>query len=302
MTEINSYVDPKWLPIADKFCHEAKENDDARDAGLNPYPENVDRFDNIRYGDHGKDNLLDLYRPHHYEGKLPVIVHVHGGGYVYGTKETYQFYGLALARMGFAFINCNYRKAPEVEYPSELRETNQVFWWLAQHGDRYDLDLNNVFIAGDSAGAQMAEQYLVMYTNPEYAQLMEIQMPNLKLKAGLLNCGCYFLNRQLAQPSVLDAYFTGHSRSLHPHDLRVEDYITKDFLPVFIMTSNQDFLHDTAVRLDQYLIDRGIFHEFRSYGDSQHPRGHVFHVNQKDPEIAARCNADELDFLRRFVD
>ena len=208
MTEINSYVDPKWLPIADKFCHEAKENDDARDAGLNPYPENVDRFDNIRYGDHGEDNLLDLYRPHHYEGKLPVIVHVHGGGYVYGTKETYQFYGLALARMGFAFINFNYRKAPVVEYPSELRETNQVFWWLAQHGDRYDLDLNNVFIAGDSAGAQMAEQYLVMYTNPEYAQLMEIQMPNLKLKAGLLNCGCYFLNRQLAQPSVLDAYFT----------------------------------------------------------------------------------------------
>ncbi len=99
MTEINSYVDPKWLPIADKFCHEAKENDDARDAGLNPYPENVDRFDNIRYGDHGEDNLLDLYRPHHYEGKLPVIVHVHGGGYVYGTKETYQFYGLALARV-----------------------------------------------------------------------------------------------------------------------------------------------------------------------------------------------------------
>ena len=148
----------------------------------------------------------------------------------------------------------------------------------------------------------MAEQYLVMYTNPEYAQLLEMQMPDLKLKAGLLNCGCYFLERQLAQPSVLDAYFTGHARSLHPHDLKVEDYITKDFLPVFVMTANQDFLHDTAVRFDQYLLDRKIPHEFRSYGDSQHPRGHVFHVNQKDPEIAARCNADEVDFLRRFID
>lgn len=89
MTEINSYVDLKWLPVVEKFRHEAKINDDARDAGLNPYPENVDRFDNIRYGDHGADNLLDLYRPHRYQGKLPVIVHVHGGGYVYGTKETY---------------------------------------------------------------------------------------------------------------------------------------------------------------------------------------------------------------------
>ena len=67
------------------------------------------------------------------------------------------------------------------------------------------------------------------------------------------------------------------------------------------MTANQDFLHDTAVRFDQYLLDRKIPHEFRSYGDSQHPRGHVFHVNQKDPEIAARCNADEIDFLRRLL-
>ncbi len=78
MTEINSYVDLKWLPVVEKFRHEAKINDDARDAGLNPYPENVDRFDNIRYGDHGDDNLLDLYRPHRHQGKLPVIVHVHG--------------------------------------------------------------------------------------------------------------------------------------------------------------------------------------------------------------------------------
>ena len=36
MTEINSYVDLKWLSVIEKFRHEAKENDAARDAGLNP--------------------------------------------------------------------------------------------------------------------------------------------------------------------------------------------------------------------------------------------------------------------------
>ena len=36
MTEINSYVDLKWLLVVEKFRHEAKINDDARDAGLNP--------------------------------------------------------------------------------------------------------------------------------------------------------------------------------------------------------------------------------------------------------------------------
>ena len=165
-------MDLKWLPVVEKFRHEAKINDDARDAGLNPYPENVDRFDSIRYGDHGDDNLLDLYRPHRYQGKLPVIVHVHGGGFVYGTKETYQFYGLAMARMGFAFINFNYRKAPEVEYLLSRGKTTKSFTgWCSTPTNM--IWTNNVFIAGDSAGAQMAEQYLVMYTNPEYAQLLE---------------------------------------------------------------------------------------------------------------------------------
>ena len=36
MTEINSYVDLKWLPVVEKFRHEAKINDDVRDAGMNP--------------------------------------------------------------------------------------------------------------------------------------------------------------------------------------------------------------------------------------------------------------------------
>ena len=50
-------------------------------------PEDILRFDNILYGEDEKWQILDVYKLKSAEGRLPVIVNVHGGGWVYGTKE-----------------------------------------------------------------------------------------------------------------------------------------------------------------------------------------------------------------------
>ena len=59
---------------------------------------------------------LDVYRQKDATGKLPVIVSVHGGGWVYGDKERYQFYCMDLAERGFAVVNFSYRLAPEYKF------------------------------------------------------------------------------------------------------------------------------------------------------------------------------------------
>ena len=61
-----------------------KKSDVKRDAGL-VYPDNVVRVEDISYGPH-KMNVLDVYRPSTTQEKLPVIVSVHGGGWVYGDE------------------------------------------------------------------------------------------------------------------------------------------------------------------------------------------------------------------------
>ncbi|MDE7257780.1 MAG: carboxylesterase family protein, partial [Lachnospiraceae bacterium] len=77
------------------------EGDDKRDAGLTT-PDNIERYDDIQYGTDPKWNVLDVYRPKLRKGdKLPVIVSVHGGGWVYGDKERYQYYCMSLAQHGF---------------------------------------------------------------------------------------------------------------------------------------------------------------------------------------------------------
>ena len=69
-----------------------KEGDDVRDAGLTT-PDDIARIDNIRYAEDDPCQLLDIYRPSDAAGeRIPVIVSVHGGGWVYGDKERYQYY------------------------------------------------------------------------------------------------------------------------------------------------------------------------------------------------------------------
>ena len=90
-----------------------KMNDEIRDAGLTT-PADVVRYDDILYGSDEVWQRLDVYRPAEAEGKtLPVIVSVHGGGFVYGDKELYQYYCMNLAQKGFAVVNFTYRLAPE---------------------------------------------------------------------------------------------------------------------------------------------------------------------------------------------
>ncbi len=88
--------------VYEKIRREFKENDDMRDDGLTT-PEDVERVDDICYGTDITWQILDVYRPKMaQERKLPVIISYHGGGWVYGDKERYQYYCMSLAKQGFA--------------------------------------------------------------------------------------------------------------------------------------------------------------------------------------------------------
>lgn len=139
--------------ISDEIREMFKKADDIRDAGLST-PENVVRYDDIQYGNDPKWNVLDVYRPKGTDGKkLPIIVSVHGGGWVYGDKERYQYYCMSLVQHGFTVVNFTYRLSPEFKFPAAIEDANSVFAWLLDNADKYAFDTNNIFAVGDSAGA-----------------------------------------------------------------------------------------------------------------------------------------------------
>ena len=187
------------------FCKMCKKSDLTRDKGLN-IPDDIEYIKDIRYGKNKKYHVLDICWPkciderviNRGKDKLPVIVNVHGGGYVYGNKEVYQFYAAHLAQKGFAVINYNYRLAPRYKFPSPLEDLNEVIKWSLKNQDDYPVDTENVFLIGDSAGAQIACQYGCIYSNSEYEKIMGIAKPKVTIKALSLACGTYDLKKRIA--------------------------------------------------------------------------------------------------------
>ena len=131
--------------------------------------------------------------------KTPGILWIHGGGYVYGSTKQYQFYCMGLAQRGFAVVSFNYHLAPKYKFPTPVYDTNLVMEWICRKAEIYGFDTDNVVIVGDSAGAQLASQYAVICTDPEYAKIMEITPPEFTLRAVGLNCGMYDLKKRAGE-------------------------------------------------------------------------------------------------------
>ncbi len=294
--------DPRTLVAVEHVRQQWKTGDDRRDAGLSPTDPDLERFNNISYGPDPKWNLLDVIMPAHTDHPVPVIINIHGGGWFYGTKETYQFYCMGLARHGFAVVNFNYRLAPAARYPQELDDVNAALHWVANsdNAQKYHFDTNNVFLVGDSAGGQLEMQYLACLLNAEYRKKFGYSKPALTVRAVADNCGASFITLPGMNIGVTQAYFTPKVMAEHRDDLQYEKYLTDDIPPVFIMTASNDMIRDCSVRLDGYMIARSLPHVFRSYGSQQDPRYHVFHVSQKD-EMAKKCNDDEIAFFTQYL-
>lgn len=280
-------------------------SDKKRDEGLTT-PEDVIRHDDISYGPYGKWNLLDIYHKKEVNACQPAIVSIHGGAWVYGTKEIYQYYCMSLAQRGFTVVNFNYRLAPENKYPAALEDINRVFCFLKEQGKEYYVDTDNLFVVGDSAGAQLASQYLTIFTNPEFARLFDFRTPDVRVRAAALNCGLYD-TRKCAE-FQLDEYFleyTGRELSGAAgnilESLDTIKYMTPDFPPAFVMSAYHDYLLANAEPMYRHLQSLSVPCELRIYGGKEQEEiAHVFHVNGKLEE-AKKCNDEECAFFRRFA-
>lgn len=291
---------------SDSVREEFKKSDDIRDAGL-VMPADIVRYDDIAYGDNPKWQLLDVYRPKDKEGmRLPVIVSVHGGAWVYGDKERYQYYCMSLAQRGFAVVNFTYRLAPEYKFPAPLEDTNLVFTWILNHDKEYGFDTSHIFAVGDSAGAHILGLYTDACTNKEYAAEYSFKVPDgFAPTAIALNCGKYEI--------TLEGDFTDERTKLlmadfleeqgNPKELELINvirHVTEKYPPVFLMTSVGDFLREQAPLMAAKLASCNVPFIYRFYGDCNNKLGHVFHCNMKLDE-AKLCNDEECNFFKEFL-
>ncbi|TBR12670.1 MAG: alpha/beta hydrolase [Lysobacter sp.] len=99
---------------------------------------------------------LDVYRAQGVEGDAPVVVFFYGGAWQRGTREQYRFVGRRLAQNGVLTIVADYRTWPRAGFPAFVEDGAKAIAWTHAHAREYGGDPGRLFVAGHSAGAQIA--------------------------------------------------------------------------------------------------------------------------------------------------
>ncbi|MFC0677345.1 alpha/beta hydrolase [Lysobacter korlensis] len=110
---------------------------------------------------------LDVYRPDGANGSAPVVVFFYGGNWQRGTREQYRFVGRRLARNGVLAVVADYRTWPRAGFPAFVEDGAKAVAWARENARRYGGDPSRVFVAGHSAGAQIAA---LIATDARYLQ------------------------------------------------------------------------------------------------------------------------------------
>jgi acetyl esterase len=88
-------------------------------------------------------------------GPHPVLVYLHGGGWVAGSPKSHHKLGLRFAEAGFLVVNVDYRLAPEAPFPAPFDDCVFAVHWAAQNAARYGGDPKRLAVGGDSAGGNL---------------------------------------------------------------------------------------------------------------------------------------------------
>jgi acetyl esterase len=108
----------------------------------------------------GRELAARLYRPsatNVSDKPLPLLVYLHGGGWVIGDLDTHDVMTAQLALdANCAVVSVDYRLAPEHPFPAPVDDALEAVLWLAEHRRRLGFAMDRLGVAGDSAGAHLA--------------------------------------------------------------------------------------------------------------------------------------------------
>jgi len=101
-------------------------------------------------------NKLDVYRPAEASQPTPVVIVIHGGGWVEGTKEERVLEMMPYLQMGFAAVNAEYRLGRISLAPAAVEDCRCALHWVFANAKKYNFDPSRVVLQGGSAGGHLA--------------------------------------------------------------------------------------------------------------------------------------------------
>lgn len=275
----------------------------ARDKELT-FPEDVCETKDIRYSEDACDaHRMDIFRPKGREQEiLPVIVNIHGGGLVLGSKEFNRFYCAKLSEQGFLVYSLEYRLVPDCTIFDQLSDLSLAMEAIRERLSRDQGDAEHVYAVADSGGACLLTYFAAMQNNRELADAAQITPTKLPLRALGLISGMFYTTCFDQIGLFLPKYLYGRNykqRAFAPYVNPEHPAVVGSLPPCYLVTSKKDHLQRYTLRFKQALADNQVPYRLQNF--CKNPQlTHAFSVffpflKESDESIQSM-----VDFLRKY--
>jgi acetyl esterase/lipase len=273
----------------------------------------IDKLADIPYTSTSNENSLNIYYPKGRDEALPILFWLHGGGYVGGNNDGVEEFATYIAASNqIAVVAMNYEKAPALQYPGQVKQVDEMYQFISTHAEDYPmLDFSTVFFGGDSAGAQIAGQYVALQTNEAYAAEMEMTqtVPISSIHGFISYSGPVDLQQMASIQSddkFMKFFVNTVARALigtkdwkNSHEIRqasIPNYITENFPPTYITDGNAFSFQEQGMALVEKLQSLNIPVEALFFKDVEKEIVHEYQFDYSMDE-AKESLQQTIDFI-----
>lgn len=209
---------------------------------------------------------LRILRPQHAQAPLPVIVYIHGAGWVFGSMQTHGRLMRELAvGAGAAVVFPEYRLSPEAKYPTALEECYSAVQWVAERGREHGMDPERLAVAGDSVGGNMAAA-VTLLARERGGPVIRLQLLFYPVTDAAFDTASYQQFTEgyhLSRDAMLwfwDQYTTnpGERNEITASPLRASTEQLKGLPQALIITAEADVLRDEGEAYANKLREAGV--------------------------------------------
>lgn len=271
----------------------------------NPFPnDKVKISENISYLDDNKFHLMDIYQPYNNEKILPIIINIHGGGFLLGKKEVNKLYCAELAQKGYIVFCVEYPLSPSAKIIDILNDLIIAINKINEIAIDYNGDNNDLYLTGDSAGAYLCVYLSALKNNPNLNHLLKIKNKIIPTIKGLgLISGMFYTNKfdqiGVFVPKLI--YGKNYKKNYNSAYYNIENKEIISYLsPCFLVTNKGDFLRHYSVNFSKTLAKNNIKYKLLNI-NSKKMLPHAFVAMLPETEEAKIANNEMIEFLKNIV-
>lgn len=268
----------------------------------NPLPPDVVLTANVDYiGDGAGCHMMDIYRPSDVTGKLPVLVDIHGGGFLLGKKEANGLFASDMCRRGFVVFCPEYPLVPDTDIFGIFHALTDCINRIGEIAESYGGDTSQIYLCGDSAGAHICVYLAAMQRNADVAGAAGVDRIRYEIKALGLQSGMFYTTLPDQVGMFLPSMIYGKDRKKNPFFTKyaVPDVpgIAQSLPPCFVVTARGDFLRNYSRRFAAALKKNGTKYMFLDM-DEEEKLPHAFAAMLPETAAAQKANAAMTEFFR----